>query len=79
MNSRWATNVNNQPNGTKKKSLQSKKKSNQFQNSCMVYNIIKCIQWTFPNIDVIIIYPSKISKSIALFNAFFFTLLLKCS
>jgi hypothetical protein len=30
-----------------------------FQKFNMVYNIIQCIQWTFPNIDVSNIYPLK--------------------
>jgi len=43
-----------------------------FQNSHTVYNISKCILWTFPNVNVKMIYQLKKLILIALFNALLF-------
>jgi hypothetical protein len=45
-------NTNNQPNGPKKESFK-------LQKIYMVYNLIKCVQWTLLNINVNIVYPLK--------------------
>jgi len=54
-------NTKNQPNG-KKKSFSFLPFQNgfySFQNSYIIYYLIKCIIWTFPNINVCITYPWK--------------------